>query len=173
MLNTQFIPQIASADYQVDVCWNMLKSHIEHYEEAYKFEMNPDFQRGHVWTEEQQIAFVEWALKGGLNYSGKDIYLNCATFKNWKKKSPMVLVDGLQRMTAALKFLDGNLIVFGKYRCEEVGKLDMCTMRFRFHVADIQTRKGVLQWYLDFNSGGTVHTKDELNRVLEMMGKEK
>ena len=28
-------------------------------------QFNPDFQRGHVWTEGQQIAFMEFLLKGG------------------------------------------------------------------------------------------------------------
>ena len=37
-------------------------------------QLNPEFQRGHVWTEEQQIAWVEYYLRGGK--SGNTIYLN-------------------------------------------------------------------------------------------------
>lgn len=29
------------------------------------YDMNPAFQRGHVWTRDQQIAFVEFILRGG------------------------------------------------------------------------------------------------------------
>ena len=34
--------------------------------------LNPDFQRGHVWTEEQQTAYIEYLLMGGM--SGRTIY---------------------------------------------------------------------------------------------------
>jgi hypothetical protein len=40
-------------------------------------------------------------------------------------------------------------------------------------VNDLKTREEVLQWYLDLNSGGVVHTEEELNRVREMLEKEK
>ena len=28
-------------------------------------QLNPDFQRGHVWTEDQQVKFLEFILRGG------------------------------------------------------------------------------------------------------------
>ncbi len=37
-------------------------------------QLEPDFQRGHVWTLEQQSAFMEYFLRGGK--SGRVIYLN-------------------------------------------------------------------------------------------------
>ena len=41
-----------------------------------------------------------------------------------------------------------------------------------FHINNLQTRAEVLQWYLDFNSGGTMHTQDELNKVRKLLKKE-
>jgi hypothetical protein len=78
--------------------------------------MNPDFQRGHVWTEEQQIAYVEYLLKGGM--SGRTFYFNKPS---WKNKDTIngyddfVCVDGLQRTTAIEKFLNNakaNILFF-------------------------------------------------------------
>lgn len=35
--------------------------------------MQPWFQRQHVWTEDQQVAYIEFFLKGGI--SDRDIFL--------------------------------------------------------------------------------------------------
>ncbi len=48
----------------------------------------------------------------------------------------------------------------------------MCKGDFVFCVNDLQTRAEVLQWYLDLNEGGVVHTSEELNRVRAMLAKE-
>ena len=38
-----------------------------------------------------------------------------------------------------------------------------------FNVNNLKTKKEVLKWYLEMNTGGTVHTKDELNKVKGML----
>ena len=53
--NFQDIPERMKAYYQVDVDFGSLKDNIERFIEQFNMELNPDFQRGHVWTEEQQI----------------------------------------------------------------------------------------------------------------------
>ncbi|MCP4427239.1 MAG: hypothetical protein GY803_22350 [Chloroflexi bacterium] len=35
-------------------------------------DISPDYQRGHVWTREQQTKYVEHILRNGI--SGRDIY---------------------------------------------------------------------------------------------------
>lgn len=42
----------------------------------------------------------------------------------------------------------------------------------RVNINNLQTRKEVLQWYIEFNSGGTVHTKEEIDRVKELLAAE-
>ena len=69
------IPQLTrSGTYQVNVPLSHIKSAIDDYIND-GLQMNPDFQRGHIWTREQQIAFVEFLLRGGK--SSKIIYFNC------------------------------------------------------------------------------------------------
>lgn len=48
---------------------DLLKS-IKTYEETYNLNMEPNFQRSHVWTDEQQIAFLEYFSKGGKSVYG-------------------------------------------------------------------------------------------------------
>lgn len=59
--------------YNVDVPFDYIKLHLQRWDK-YGLQLDPDFQRAHVWTEEQQIKFVEYALRGGV--SGRDFYFN-------------------------------------------------------------------------------------------------
>ena len=60
------IPQFArDGNYQCDVNISRVPRWIKDMEEDMNLQLNPDFQRGHVWTEEQQIAWLEFFLKGG------------------------------------------------------------------------------------------------------------
>ena len=40
------------------------------------------------------------------------------------------------------------------------------------NIATLKTRKEVLQWYLDFNTGGVIHTDKEINKVKDLLRKE-
>ena len=35
----------------------------------------------------------------------------------------------------------------------------------KININDLPTRKDVLQWYLEMNSAGTPHTKEEINKA--------
>ena len=169
----QDIPQYTrEGNYQVNISWDYLDDWIAHNRDArsYVFDMDPDFQRGHVWTEEQQIRYVEFVLKGGK--SSRVIYWNCGGWMN-SFKGPMVLVDGKQRLSAVLRFLGNELRVFGHLRNEYTDKMRMTHVDFLMNVNDLSTRTEVLQWYLDLNTGGVVHTSDEIDRVRKLLDTEK
>lgn len=124
-------------------------------------EMEPDFQRAHVWDDEKRSKFVEHILQGGI--SGRDIYWNCSTWMG-SFDTPMQLVDGLQRITALVKFMNDEIPAFGKKCSEYEGRMTQ-SVGLRFHVNDLQTRAEVLKWYLELNTGGVVHTEEELEKV--------
>jgi hypothetical protein len=154
------------SNYRVNVGWKYLKKHIGRDRNP-PFDINPDFQRGHVWTKEQKIAYVEFKLKGG---SGSDIIqTNCPGWMN-DFRGPYVLVDGKQRLTAVLDFLDDKLPVFNHYYSEFEGRIPH-TCDFIWCVNDLETKKEVLAWYVELNTGGTLHTKEEIDKVLEMIRK--
>lgn len=159
--------------YEVNIPLNYLDAKLTEYETdpAYKLQLNPDFQRGNVWTEAQQIAFVEFFLRGGK--TGRVIYFNKPS---WDTKATtdydeFVCVDGLQRLTALRKFMRNELKVFGRYLHDFEESIRLCRSgdNLKFNINSLQTKTEVLQWYVDFNSGGTVHTEDEINRVKEMI----
>lgn len=128
--------------------------------------LDPDFQRGRVWTQEQQISFCEFVLKGGKT---NPILFN---HPGWMKcfRGEMVVVDGLQRITALTSMLKNKLPVFG-YLLEEFDDTSKFnrSISVQFKIHSLQTRPDVLRWYLQVNSTGTPHSTSEIDRVRRLL----
>lgn len=167
------IPQYLTnrSNYHIDVHLRYLSKTIREYIEEDGLILNPDFQRGHVWTELQQQKYVEYLLRGGK--SGRDIYLNNPSHQYRPKTdyNDFVCVDGLQRITALLKFWDNKLKVFGYYQSEFEDTLKS-EVGLSIHINDLQTKQEVLQWYIEMNEGGTPHSQQEIDRVKELLKQE-
>lgn len=164
------------AGYVVNVSWDYLETHLQHYRDTMEkrgevMELDPDFQRGHVWTEDKQTAYVEFCLRGGK--SSRDIQFNCPGWMN-DHRGPLVLVDGKQRLEAVRKFMRNELRVFNGNLLSEIEGISHGVRRsdFVFKVNSLPTRAQVLTWYLELNSGGVVHTEDELARVRQLLEEE-
>ena len=164
------IPQLTqTARYVVDTSWDYLESQLASYDERGELDLNPPFQRAHVWDEEKQHRYVEYILRGGK--SSRDIYFNQA---GWMRgyDGPMYLVDGKQRLEAVRKFLRGELAIFEGCRFSDYTDRLPLEAGFRFHVNNLATYPEVLQWYLDLNDGGVAHTQEELDKVRQMLAAE-
>lgn len=174
-LSFQEIPQFTkSADYQVDQPWDYFFGKgmgLDRYIQDYGLDMDPDFQRAHVWDEVKQIRFVEYVLQGGR--SGLDIYFNHPGWMSFKIKGPFVLVDGKQRLEAARRFMENEIPVFGGHFRKDITGWMGTTYRFRVHINDLLRRAQVLQWYLDLNRGGVLHTDEEIAKVEKLLEEEK
>jgi len=161
------IPRFTRAPcYHVDVSLEYLPVYIKDLQENYNLNMSPDFQRGHVWSVSQQIAYVEYLLKGGS--SGREIYFNSP---NWMSdfKGEMVIMDGLQRITAVLDFINNKIPVFNTYHNQFEDRLRMTGVTLSMNINDLKTRKEILKWYIEMNSGGTPHKPEEINRVKKLL----
>lgn len=86
-------------------------------------------------------------------------------------KGEFVIVDGLQRITACMDFMAGELRAFGCLCDEFAGPLPSMA-GLRFNVNNLKTRREVLQWYLDINAGGIIHSEAELDRVRLLLAQE-
>lgn len=150
--------------YQISVHFNYIETTILDFEEKDGLQLNPDFQRGHVWTKEQQVSFIEFIINNPTKR--QILYFNISDWGN----EDMVLVDGLQRLTALRLFLSDRLEVYGKKFTEfEDHKIFNGKYFIEFNVNNLQTRKEVLKWYIEINKGGTPHTDEELDRVSSML----
>jgi len=163
------IPQLTSVgSYQANMSLRYLNDTVNNWVNDLGLKLNPDFQRGHVWTEEQQIAFVEFMLRGGK--SAKVIYFNHPGWMDdWKGN--MVCVDGLQRLTACMRFINNEIPAFGHYYKEFEGWMPL-DIDLLFNVNNLKTKAEVLVWYIEFNTGGTVHTEEEIQRVKDLLDNE-
>jgi len=159
--------------------WSYLETWLENTEERgikangeSGLELDPDFQRTHVWTLDKQIAYVEFIMRGGQ--SSKDIYFNHSSWqREYKPEHKLTLVDGKQRIESVRAFMRNELPAFGYLRNEYTDRMPTMQYDFIVHVNNLPTRKMVLQWYLDLNSGGVVHTQEELDKVRALLEKEK
>lgn len=152
--------------YRCDVSWTHLERHIAREVKDVHLDLNPDFQRAHVWNTTQQTAYIEYILQGGT--SGRELYFNCVGWmRDWR--GPYVIVDGKQRMEAVRAFMRGDIPAFGSYINDYEDEPDMLIARFSWNVASLDSRADVLRWYINFNRGGTVHTEDEIERVKHLL----
>ncbi|MCP3941086.1 MAG: DUF262 domain-containing protein [Desulfobacteraceae bacterium] len=155
-------------NYMVDISFNYLVERIADFIKEDNLELNPDFQRGHVWTKEQQIRYIEYKLANG---PGVDVlYFNCVGWMD-HFDGPFVCVDGLQRITAIMLFINNEIPAYNTLYKDYDIKLGR-KMHAKLNINNLETRKEVLQWYLELNGAGTPHTKEELNRVKLLLEKE-
>jgi len=86
------------------------------------------------------------------------------------RKEKENVIYGLQRITAVRRFFNKEIKAFGQY-VDEFGKLiyNSMTPGFSVHINNLETRKEVLNWYLELNSGGVIHTSEEIERVKKLL----
>lgn len=146
-------------------------------------ELNPEFQRGHVWNLDKQIAFVENLLRGiDIN---KTIRFNDLTMRSHDNadeilKNKIICIDGLQRLTAIIDFVDGKYKVFNNQLSYEdiLNNPDKPSMRrifnsalLQFEFLQITSYKEVLEYYIDLNFGGVAHTSADIQIAKDILKK--
>ena len=146
-------------------------------------EMNPEFQRGHVWDINKKIAFVENLLRG-LDIN-KTIRFNDLTMRPHDNadvvlRNKIVCIDGLQRFTAIIDFIDGKFKVFDKQLSYEdiLNNENKAAMRnifshalLRFEFLQITSYKDLLEYYIDLNTGGVAHTQADIQIAKDLLQK--
>lgn len=167
-MNFNNIPQSPHACYSVHVPWIQLNSHLDSLKKDYDLNLDPPFQRAHVWTIDQKERYIEWMLSGG--FSGQNVFFNCPGWLNVSTGN-LVLVDGKQRIDAVLGFLNNEVKAFGFKYNEFDGRLSAVKPFFIFNVNNLETEKEVLKWYIAINTGGTPHKKEEIEKVRMMLNK--
>jgi hypothetical protein len=165
------IPQFPHANYHVNVDWDYLPKHLEHLD-TYELTviLDPEYQRGYVWTDAQRTAYLEYILRGGM--SGRAIYCNCPGWMGRKSRNwgPFEVVDGKQRIDAVLKFLADEIPVFGLVRSQFEGRMPSA-VNFDWYVNCLEDPVEVVQWYLGLNTGGSVHTEKDLQPAYDVLSR--
>jgi len=151
---------------KVDIAWQ----HME--DSAYNFTSDVDYQREHVWTKEQRESFIGYVLSGG---ECPPLWVNVRT----PNRETSEVIDGKQRMTSALMWLNGEICgrlldgreVWHKDLDEVSRRLMFMDCSFEIRLVDLD-RKEILNLYLKLNSAGVPHTQEELDKVKSLLEKE-
>lgn len=184
-LLASFINPVPQSNYHVDVELMDIEWQLQRYTENYNLNLNPDFQRGFVWTLEQQIAYIEAIVRDAVNTAGRTVTLSCAEMGGDIKpdsdlKDVMLCIDGLQRLTALRDFVAGKFKVFqdnplpeykGGMAFDDFNNSSFSLKRktVRIQIFYFQYRRDVLNYYIALNSGGTAHPVSEIERVKQLL----
>lgn len=133
--------------------------------------LDPDYQRGHVWTDEQAEAFMGHLLEGGATPL---VIINRSRYFEHADE----VVDGKQRLTAVVRFIkgevaarltDGTRVYLRDFSADDQ-RIIMNLSGPHFTVGYVMLdRPNVLRLYLRLNRGGTVHTDAEIARVQALL----
>jgi hypothetical protein len=168
-MNLNDIPQFPKSNAALSISFRDLLKWVDQQVKEDGLDLLPDFQRGHVWTEEQRIRYIEYRLRGGDG--GKAIYLNRSGWVGPGPDGPYQIIDGLQRLTSAMMFMKNELRAFGHLYKEFTGHLRN-HVEFHWCIFELPTRADVLRYYLDLNAGGTQHAESEIARVRLLLQRE-
>jgi len=169
LYNKNIPKSIPTGSYKINTSISKLIDTIGRYIKEDGLNLNPDFQRGHVWNLNQRIRYIEFILQDGET---PPIYFN---HENWmgSYEGEMVIVDGKQRLTSLLMFLNNEFPVFKNLDKDNIGyyrkEFDWIPNDIIIVINNLKTKKQVLQWYLEMNSGQIQHTDEELDRVRKML----
>jgi hypothetical protein len=84
---------------------------IRHWRDSGLLNLNAPYQRGHVWGDTRRVNLIRSIL---LGIPIPAIIVNCREGGEWDDESfQYVIVDGKQRCTAVLMFLDSKLSIPG------------------------------------------------------------
>lgn len=163
------------ATYTVDVLLNMLEGWLQDQERVMSsmggaVELSPDFQRGHVWTPEQRVRYMESFIR---EMAPRTIMFNCPGWTQDSKGGDIPshtfqCIDGLQRLTTLRMFMAGQVTVFDGLTVKDLENtpFDMAPSKsIQVSVYEFKWRHDLLEFYLLLNGGGTVHPQSELDRV--------
>lgn len=172
---------LPEAIYACDIPLTSIERNLDLFGADYGIDLAPDFQRGHVWSRAQQEAYVTALLRGALTKGLTTIQWNSPAFGHHFDADvaglhprQLVIVDGLQRLTAVRAFVAGVITVVDGLTCDDLrasGYLDF-GHQLRFVVLALRTRADLLKYYLDLNTGGTVHSAAEIARVQSLLAQE-
>lgn len=156
--------------------WKYIESWLQRMQEDYGLDLDPDFQRDHVWTYQQQVDYIEHVLRGGE--TGKLLLFNSPAYGHHRRSQSgglddtLILVDGKQRLTAVRAFLRDELPAFGEPLSAYEDSLDTIRHSFLIGVNSLATRRELLEWYIQLNSTGVHHTKEDLDKVRRLIEEE-
>jgi hypothetical protein len=157
---------IANEDVRLDYSPMVLSSLLSRY---YFFgtNMNPEYQRDYVWSEEDKIALID-SIFNGIDI-GKFAYIHT---EDYREGVPLYeILDGKQRLRAILDYYENRFPYKGKYFNDLCKRDQNWFENYRVSVADTRglTQQQILRYFVSLNSQGRIMDAAHLDKVRSMI----
>lgn len=133
---------------------------------AYHFGLNldPEYQRGYVWTQEDKEKLID-SIFGNIDI-GKFCYIK----KKYSDEYLYEVLDGKQRCRAILDYYENRFPYKGKYYNDLSNNDKWYFDNYMISVAEIDyaDKQTVLKYFLLLNTAGKVMDKEHLAKVYQM-----
>jgi hypothetical protein len=147
-------------------------SMLEIFGKKYHFglEMDADYQRGNVWTLEDNIALIH-SIFNNVDI-GKFVFIEL----KWKEHPLNYLyevLDGKQRINAIMEFYENKFAYNGLFFNQLSKKEQYHLTEYHINIASISniTKEQKLRYFLMLNTSGKVMDKEHLKKVENMLEK--
>jgi len=104
------------------------------------------------WTYERKQSYIQYLLMGGVD--GRSIFFNCKNWNYGQGSGHLQIVDGLERVTALLQFLDNDIAIFGEWLYDDFKDTLTATKsdyRLDVYVNDLNTDTESCEWCWNLN----------------------
>ena len=138
-----------------------------YYEEG--ITLNPSYQRGHVWTEDQKVLLVD-SLFNGIDL-GKFVFAFNG-FDVGPNENLTEIIDGKQRLSAIIEFYEDRFPYKGKLFSQLKWQDRSFFLRYLITYGESKeplTEKQKIEIFLRLNAGGTAQTKEHMDMVREKL----
>jgi len=153
-----------------DIRFNYSQRHLESvFYLLYRdvgLDLNPDYQRGNVWSDEQKVSLIESIFKN------IDIGKFTIIKRKYRKDFDFLyeVLDGKQRIIAVTEFFEGRFTYKGK-RYQDLHPHDQYHFKsYAISYAEIEPLKDEqkYRYFLKLNTTGVPHDEEHLDKVREM-----
>ena len=130
--------------------------------------MNPDYQRDLVWTEEQEHSLID-SIYNHVEI-GKFAFNHCGYTGEYGYE----IIDGKQRMNTLLKFAEGRIKYKGKtiFEMHSIDRYFFENYPVSFGEIRNATKEQVYRYFIKLNTGGVSVSKEHLQKVVELLNNE-
>jgi len=157
--------------FEDDIQLNFMQSGIDSLFDYYyrnNLNMEPDYQRGHIWTLEDKVALID-SIFHNIEI-GKFVFI----FTGYEGNSHYEVLDGKQRMTALIEFFEGRFKYRGKTFYEMNWRDQSHFERYKISYARTEktmTDKQKYEYFLKMNTYGKAQDPAHIEYVKNLLRK--
>lgn len=167
------LPEILKENEDIDFNYQQreMSSLIHRMFDKYGIDLNPDYQRGNVWTSDQKVELIDSIFKN-IDI-GKFTVIKRPWGPNPNEPTTQLLyemLDGKQRLTAIYEFFIGKFQYKGKYYFELHPRDRNHFRHYRISYVESSplTNEQKYRYFLKLNTTGTPVDKEHLDRVKQL-----